>query len=82
MSLYIINLKGNTAINEKPFYPFFQVFNNTLYWRWLRDEFVSSVYAGAWYNGHQENQSIYIGDKRSVLVGMPRVRQLRIKPGK
>lgn len=60
----------------------FQVFNNTLYWSWLREVFVPGVYAGAWYNGLQEDQSIYIGDKCSVLVGMPRVRQLRVKPSK
>ena len=60
----------------------FQVLNNTLYWGWLRNVFVPGVYAGAWYNGLDEKRSIYIGDKCSVLVGMPTVRQLRVKPRK
>ncbi|KAL9965156.1 hypothetical protein ACROYT_G028918 [Oculina patagonica] len=59
---------------------FREVFNNSLYWNWLRDVFLPGVYAGKWYNGHQEKQSIYIGNKHSVLVGMPRLRQLRVKP--
>ena len=46
----------------------------------MRGVFVPGVYAGSWYNGRQEEQSVYIGDKRSVLVGMPLVRQLRVKP--
>ncbi|KAL9965160.1 hypothetical protein ACROYT_G028923 [Oculina patagonica] len=59
---------------------FREVFNNSLYWNWLRDVFLPEVYAGKWYNGQQEEQSIYIGNKHSVLVGMPRLRQLRVKP--
>ena len=59
-----------------------QVLNNTLYWEWLRNNAISGVYPGAWYNGFQENNSSYIGDKCSILVGMPRIRQLRVKPGK
>ena len=49
---------------------------------WLRAVFVPGVYVGAWYNGLEEDQSIYIGDKNSILVGMPRIRQLRVKPSK
>ena len=60
----------------------YQVFNNTLYWEWLRNNSISGVYPGAWYNGLQEENSSYIGDKCSILVGMPRIRQLRVKPGK
>jgi len=40
------------------------------------------VFAGKWYNGQQENQTGYIGNKRSILVGMPQAKQLRVKPSK
>ena len=59
-----------------------QISNNSLYWNWLRTVFLPGVYAGVWYNGQVEKQSIYIGNKRSLLVGMPRLRQLRVKPSK
>ncbi|KAL9976396.1 hypothetical protein ACROYT_G013694 [Oculina patagonica] len=59
---------------------FHKAVNNTKYWSWLNDVFVPSVFAGRWYNGQQENQTMYIGNKRSVLVGMARARQLRVKP--
>ena len=67
-----------------PSYTFhlFQVINNTLFWNWSINVFVPAIYAGVWYNGLPENQSNYIGDKCSVLVGMPRVRQLRVKSSK
>ena len=59
-----------------------QVLNDTKYWSWLNDVFVPGVFAGKWYNGQEENQTMYIGDKRAVLVGMARARQLRVKPSK
>ena len=40
------------------------------------------MFAGKWYNGQEENQTMYIGNKHSVLVGMARARQLRVKPSK
>jgi len=59
---------------------FHKVFNKTQYWSWLADVFLPGVFAGKWYNGQQESQTMYIGNKRSVLVGMARARQLRVKP--
>ena len=59
----------------------YQVFNKKQYWSWVRNVFLSGVFAGKWYNGRPENQTMYIGNKRSVLVGMARGRQLRVQPG-
>lgn len=39
------------------------------------------VYAGEWYNGQKEPMTVYTGNKLSILLGMPRLRQLRIKKG-
>ena len=48
----------------------------------MNDVFVPGVFAGKWYNGREEDQTMYIGNKHSVLVGMARARQLRVKPSK
>lgn len=45
-------------------------------------KFVEDSYAGEWYNGKWEETTEYIGNKISMLVGMPRLRQLRIREGK
>ena len=59
----------------------YQVFNKKQYWSWVKNVFLPGVFAGRWYNGSPENQTMYIGNKRSVLVGMARGRQLRVQPG-
>ncbi|XP_068742451.1 polycystin-1-like protein 2 [Montipora capricornis] len=55
------------------------VLNDEKFWKWLEDIFLQGVFVGKWYNNQIENQTIYIGNKQSVLVGMPRARQLRVK---
>ena len=59
-----------------------QVTNNTMYWSWLQRVFIPGVFSGRWYNGQRDEQTIYIGNKHSLLVGMARVRQLRVKASK
>ena len=59
----------------------YQVINKKQYWSWIKNVFLPGVFAGRWYNGRPENQTMYIGNKRSVLVGMARGRQLRAQPG-
>lgn len=53
-----------------------------MYWSWLQDNFIPGVFSGRWYNGQEEKQTTYIGNKHSLLVGMPRIRQLRVKSSK
>ena len=45
-------------------------------------KFIHDSYAGEWYNGQWEQTPEYIGNKFSMLIGMPRLRQLRIQEGK
>ena len=52
------------------------------YWSWLRKVFIPGVFSGRWYNGQEEKKTMYIGNKRSLLVGMARLRQLRVKSSK
>lgn len=49
------------------------------YWKWLRGQFVNGIYANEWYNGKIATKQEYINNKKSILLGMPRLRQMRIK---
>ena len=44
--------------------------------------FAPGIYTANWYNGDNQNNTAYISDKVSILIGMPRIRQLRIRQGK
>jgi len=48
----------------------------------MNEVFVGAIFSSSWYNGQEEKVSEYIGNKRSVLVGMPHLRQLRIMKSK
>ena len=43
---------------------------------------IEAIFTDDWYNGQEEKISEYIGNKRSILVGMPRLRQLRVMKSK
>lgn len=43
--------------------------------------FAPAIYTANWYNGDEETNKVYISDKNSILIGMPRIRQLRIEKG-
>lgn len=49
---------------------------------WLRQQFLSKIYNQPWYNGLEEKGDVYIANKMSILIGMPWLRQLRIKKSK
>ena len=48
---------------------------------WLKNIFVPAIFAAESYDDQDEKTTKYIGNKRSVLIGMPRLRQLRVKKG-
>lgn len=48
----------------------------------MNEVFVGAIFPDDWYNSQEEKISEYIGNKRSILVGMPRLRQLRVKKSK
>ncbi|CAH3159360.1 unnamed protein product [Pocillopora meandrina] len=50
-----------------------------MYWSWLQHVFIPGVFSSRWYNGQRDEQTISIGNKHSLLVGMARLRQLRVK---
>lgn len=41
--------------------------------------FAPAIYTTNWYNEDEEANKVYISDKNSILIGMPRIRQLRIE---
>jgi len=43
--------------------------------------FAPAIYTANWYNGDEETNKVYISDKNSILIGIPRIRQLRIEKG-
>ena len=66
---------------EVRLYDISQVRNTSQLWTWLENVFIPVVYAGKRYNGQRETRTEYTGNMRSILVGMPRLRQLRVMKG-
>lgn len=44
--------------------------------------YAPAMYPSHWYNGDKGNNEMYISDMSSVLICMPKIRQLRIVRGK
>ena len=51
------------------------------FWKRLDIQFVDGVYGSNWYSNHKIKKQEHIGNKMSIHLGMPRLRQLRIKIG-
>jgi len=49
-------------------------------WDWIRDVLIPGIYEDR-KDVALSNSTPYIGDGDAVLVGMPRLRQLRVKKG-
>ena len=61
---------------------FFQIHNTDSFWAWTKKYLVPAMYEVKWYNGQAfEYKDGFISDLSGYLVGMPRFRQLRVKPG-
>lgn len=63
-------------------FSFFEVNDPNKLWGWLRQEFLPNIYNRAWYNGLKEEVDVYIANKMSIMLGMPSMRQLRIRKSK
>ena len=51
-------------------------------WKWFEDVLIPATFASEWYNGQKETITEYTGNKRTILIGMPRLRQLRVLKGR
>ena len=59
-----------------------QVNDTASFWGWMKETFVPGMYNTSWYNGRSfEYDEGFIGNRENFLVGMPRLRQVRIRPG-
>ena len=59
-----------------------QVDSKDAFWEWIEEEFIPGIYDTSWYNGRQFiAPEGYISTREAFLVGMPRLKQVRVKEG-
>ena len=58
----------------------FQISSHETLWDWIRDVLIPGIYEDR-KDMAMSNSTPYIGDGEAVLVGIPRLRQLRVKKG-
>jgi len=59
-----------------------QVGDTPSLWNWVRNTFVPGLFNTAWYNGKPfEYDEGFISNRENFLVGMPRLRQIRVLSG-
>ena len=71
----LINFYLDTILNIP------KVTNVNDFWVWMNQTLVPGLYSGVWYNG-KRGQPGFLDDKMSYVVGVARIRQLRVKSGK
>ncbi|XP_015749961.1 PREDICTED: polycystin-2-like, partial [Acropora digitifera] len=62
-----------------PFTQFNKVTDKHKLWNWMREQFLPNIYNQPWYNRDLNEKDMYIANKNSILIGMPWMRQLRIR---
>lgn len=65
------------------FYCITKIDSKLAFWEWIEEEFIPGIYDTTWYNGQQFiAPEGYISNRKAFLVGMPRLKQVRVKEGK
>ena len=60
-----------------------QVNSRVIFWSWMKNTFVPGVCNSSWYNGIPfDNEDGFISNRENFLVEMPKLRQVRVLPGK
>ena len=60
-----------------------QVTDTASFWEWIEGNLITGLYDATWYNGRQfEYKEGYISNHEEFMIGMPRLRQLRLKLSK
>ena len=61
----------------------YQVDSKDSLWTWIENDLLPSLYNTTWYNGQLfEYKEGFISNKKAFMLGMPRLRQLRLKKSK
>ena len=61
----------------------FQVDSKEAFWAWINEVFIPGIYGTTWYNDQPfMAPEGYIESREAFLVGMPRLKQVRVKEGK
>lgn len=59
---------------------FSKVKDQKSFWNWLKEEPINILYETRWYNNQTfKEMNSFNSDRKFFLVGMPRLRQLRVK---
>lgn len=67
---------------NKKYYFIHKVNNPAAFWKWTENILVPGLYNATWYNGERfEYEEGFISNRENFMVGMPRLRQARIRPG-
>lgn len=60
-----------------------RVNSTATFWNWTREKLVPGLFLSEWYNGQQVDlEEGFISSGYPFLVGMPRLRQIRVQTGK
>lgn len=74
--------KVHWELSDKSDIILLQVTKNAMFWDWVKQELLPSLYDTQWYNGEPfEYEEGYLSNREVFMVGMPRLRQLRLRPG-
>jgi hypothetical protein len=60
--------------------PHFQISDVDSLWMWSRETLIPGLYSTEWYNGKKIEEG-WIANNEDYLVGVPRVRLLRVEEG-
>ena len=80
MGAYRIKLHVNDDQKIEIFYLNFQISDVDSLWMWSRETLIPGLYSTEWYNG-KKIQEGWIANNEGYLVGVPRMRLLRVEKG-
>ncbi|KAK3732032.1 hypothetical protein QZH41_019129 [Actinostola sp. cb2023] len=69
----------NNALKQDFAADFEEVTDDQSFYEWLGESLIPGLYATSWYNKQVVTNKAYINNKRSILLGMPRMKQVRVQ---
>ncbi|XP_066922168.1 polycystin family receptor for egg jelly-like [Clytia hemisphaerica] len=75
----LVNMFHRATYSGPETMDFDQVSNHGYFYSWIRDTLIPGVFAGPWYNDEISKYEGFIDNHESLLVSIPRLRQLRVR---